>query len=474
MKIKKYLPWIIIGIGILLRLRQYFFNRSLWLDEALLARNIIERSFVGLLQPLGYEQNAPVGFLLLSKLATVIGGPTSLALRFFPLVFGIISLFFFYRVARHFLRLPGTLIALTFFSLATPMVYYSTEFKQYMGDVLAALILWYFFLVAPPKSKSRLALLGAGILWFSHASVFILAGLGMGDISLWTYAVPIWLASFGIDYLLFLRYSLSLTMVNVWQGHFLLFPWLRGKTDVYVKSIGTVFGFFVDVDAAWVHACLLVAGYSSLARKSIKNISGFILPIVFVLIASGFEKYPFVPRLLLFFAPSLYIAIGAGADLLIACGRRIAHKAGAMIAVCVLLPLLFWGTVPYAAASFVTPIKVEELEQVMSYLHAHYQKGDIIYLYYAAESPFRFYAPKFGLDRVPVVVGVSSRDDPVKYQQDAAKLKGNPRVWVIFSHIFQQEFVGEDQYIVRFLDYIGSRLDYYPQVGASLYLYDLR
>ena len=51
--------WIIIGLGIILRLVQYLYNRSLWLDEASLALNVIEKSFSGLLQPLGYDQMAP-------------------------------------------------------------------------------------------------------------------------------------------------------------------------------------------------------------------------------------------------------------------------------------------------------------------------------------------------------------------------------------------------------------------------------
>jgi len=35
----------LLGLGVLLRLGQYFYNRSLWLDEAKLALNIIERPF---------------------------------------------------------------------------------------------------------------------------------------------------------------------------------------------------------------------------------------------------------------------------------------------------------------------------------------------------------------------------------------------------------------------------------------------
>jgi hypothetical protein len=59
------LPWLIIGLGIVLRLTQYVFNRSLWYDEANLALNIIDRSVLELFQPLDHDQGAPIGFLLL-------------------------------------------------------------------------------------------------------------------------------------------------------------------------------------------------------------------------------------------------------------------------------------------------------------------------------------------------------------------------------------------------------------------------
>ena len=38
------LTWVFITLGVLFRLRQYVFNRSLWLDESMLSLNIIRRS----------------------------------------------------------------------------------------------------------------------------------------------------------------------------------------------------------------------------------------------------------------------------------------------------------------------------------------------------------------------------------------------------------------------------------------------
>ena len=82
--------WAIVVLGLGLRTVQYARNRSLWLDEALLALNILHRSAGGLFKGLDYHQGAPIGFLLLEKLATKLAGNGELALRAFPFL-GLIS-----------------------------------------------------------------------------------------------------------------------------------------------------------------------------------------------------------------------------------------------------------------------------------------------------------------------------------------------------------------------------------------------
>ena len=96
--------WAFVVLGILLRLRQYLFDRSLWVDESMLALNIIRRSPAELLKPLDYSQAAPVGFLWLEKLAVHYFGSGEMALRFVPLLCGIGSVLLFLGVARNSFR----------------------------------------------------------------------------------------------------------------------------------------------------------------------------------------------------------------------------------------------------------------------------------------------------------------------------------------------------------------------------------
>ncbi|MCX7754677.1 MAG: hypothetical protein N2117_05455, partial [Anaerolineales bacterium] len=83
--------WGLIGLGLVLRLRQYLINRSLWLDEAMLALNILHKDVWGLLGRLDYEQGAPVGFLLLEKLVVTLLGDGERALRLLPFLAGCAS-----------------------------------------------------------------------------------------------------------------------------------------------------------------------------------------------------------------------------------------------------------------------------------------------------------------------------------------------------------------------------------------------
>ena len=61
--------------GAILHIIPYFYNRSLWIDEAMLANSILTRSFADLVkEPLMNGQSAPVGYLYLQKIITSIFG----------------------------------------------------------------------------------------------------------------------------------------------------------------------------------------------------------------------------------------------------------------------------------------------------------------------------------------------------------------------------------------------------------------
>src|SRR2546423_582769 len=97
------LLWALAAFGALLRIILYADNRSLWFDEAALSLNLLERPFGNLLSPLYFDQGAPVGFLMVERLAGTTLGYSEYVLRLFPLVCGLASVVGFVALARRLL-----------------------------------------------------------------------------------------------------------------------------------------------------------------------------------------------------------------------------------------------------------------------------------------------------------------------------------------------------------------------------------
>ncbi|MGB5914806.1 MAG: hypothetical protein WBG63_08070, partial [Phormidesmis sp.] len=207
-------PWwlvvIISCVGVLLRLHQYLLDRSLWIDEAFVAINLLNRGYGELLLPLDYNQGAPYGFLVIERLAVDMFGTSEWVLRLFPFVSGLAALFLFIRVASYFCTKVGLTVSLALLALCDRAIYYGSELKQYSSDLMLALLLYVFLIALLPKlnpvssplssgrvssgslsssylSSDRVAWrscfvfagIGAIAVWISHPAVFIIAGTGL-------------------------------------------------------------------------------------------------------------------------------------------------------------------------------------------------------------------------------------------------------------------------------------------------------
>src|SRR5215207_893413 len=211
--------WFFVALGSALRILEYVANRSLSIDESFLALNLIEKSPSELLHALDFNQAAPIGFLEGEKLAITIFGRDEYALRLLALLASLLAIVVFWRIARKVLRPPAATAAIAVFAMLDPLVYYSATAKQYAFDVAAAVLILALSLVLEDRPLRRvellaLTLIGAVLVWFSHASVFVLVGLGLllgirciGDRD-WRRTpaliaiVGVWAASFAVEFLL--------------------------------------------------------------------------------------------------------------------------------------------------------------------------------------------------------------------------------------------------------------------------------
>jgi hypothetical protein len=120
----------IVLLGVALRVWAYASNSSLYLDEILLTRNILDLPVSHLLtQPPLLDQVSPRGFLLVERLAVMIFGQGELALRLFPFVCAVVSVILFRRLAERVLTGAGPALSLLLFAIGVPFIRFAADVK---------------------------------------------------------------------------------------------------------------------------------------------------------------------------------------------------------------------------------------------------------------------------------------------------------------------------------------------------------
>ena len=163
--------------GIILHIVPYFYNRCLWLDEARLASSICTRSLSELVaSPLDWGQSAPVGYLFVVKLITMVWGTSEATLRIFSLFSAFVCMYLIYALLKKKVAPKFALWTVAIFSLTNGYVYYGNEVKPYMSDNMFCLLVLYIW-QRYRENKIELyqvCLIYAVIVWFSFSAVFFM------------------------------------------------------------------------------------------------------------------------------------------------------------------------------------------------------------------------------------------------------------------------------------------------------------
>ena len=489
----------LIVLGVVLRLRQYIAWRSLWLDEAMLALNIVHRDFAGLLQTLDYNQGGPVGFLLLEKLVITLLGNNELTLRLIPLLTGCAALLLFALLLRQGLGKIGTYTALALFAVSTPLIYYASEVKQYTSDVfIALLLLWLAGRSIHHQEtqtdtkdfsgvgKRLLAIAGMLAVWCSHPALFVLAGIGSTFLlqallqkdrkflKETLFMLALWLASFAVLYFVSLRGLVANPyLLAYWAEYFMpLPPW--NHWDWFPSTLRAVVEFPVGLAVWWPFpVVLMLLGLVAILRRHWQFGALLALTLLAALAVSGLGKYPFIGRLILFSAPLFLALIGAGVETIIVWIQR-PRWLGPFVGLA-LAAFLLYSPLADAAQNFVSPKYPEHIRPTMAYLRDNRKAGDSIYVYYWAVPAFRYYAPFYGFTESEIVAGNDYETDPPGLLAEADQFKGRKRVWFVFSHVYEKDGYNEKDALLAHLDEIGVKKREFRQPGTSvwLYLYDL-
>jgi len=479
-----FLAFIILGI--FLATFNFLNNRSLWLDEASLALNITNKSTLELLQPLDYNQVAPIGFLLLEKAFASIGGNTDWSMRITPLFSFLLSVPLFYAISFQLNRKKDVAFFSTaLFSLSYYPIYFSSEVKQYMSDVLMCLtIILAALLFFNRKSDYYYKLLAVGILsiWFSNVAVIPLFGVSLlllhqtvkqkQEHLKTAFLLGSWLISFCCYYYFFIHHHPSrVHMVSYWENAGAFLPQAVFSRSFFVVLLDMTGTFFRLVGAGKFSVLAIPAyglGLLFLLKRKKQFAYLFSAPIIIHLFLSYFRLYPFSSRLALYNHPLLLLTIAYGINLF---ADRLLPK---RIQVFFLTAILFSSVLLLAIKWY--PIEREEIKKSLAYLNDRIVATDQVYVYYPTVRSVLFYQKDFptyaSLSKDNIFLGKSHRENRSGYE-DEIKALDQP-VWLLFSHVYQNKKSGgsisEEEYIIERLKVNGFKIvDQQNYKGSSVY-----
>jgi len=329
-----------LAAGVLFRLVAYLADRSYWMDEGSLVGCILDLDKSGLFGPLGSTQLAPPGFLACEWVAVHLFGESRFAFRLVPLLAGVASLFLFREVGRRCVSRRGEWVAVALFAVMDDLIYFASEVKQYSSDLALTLLCLGVALRVDrgPKSVAGtigFALLGVGVVWFSHPSIFTLAAIGAVGLvralldrnprraAAWSGVGLAWVASFTLVHLVAMR-QLDHRR-DMWAFWDFAFPTIlpRSLWDWIwpIRRVAFLFASPLNFDvpigprwSIWPAFALMLLGSARMLRTQPARLACLLLPGGFALFAAYLRLYPFHGRLLLFFAPLLLIPIASGLD----------------------------------------------------------------------------------------------------------------------------------------------------------------
>ncbi|WP_158860498.1 ArnT family glycosyltransferase [Lunatibacter salilacus] len=472
---------VILALGVGLALWQFFYNRSLWIDEAMLANNLLNRDYLDLLRPLDERQAAPILFLWIERFFVQIIPQTEYALRIFPLLLYIGSTILFFRIIRETLTLwYSQVLAVVFFAVNYRLIYYASEVKQYMGDVFCTLLLLVTLIATLADTKKTyfpLSIVGITITFLSNISPIILLSAGI-FLLLHTYnlkdsikLIPLfatWLIAFATYYVFFIHgHPTKDYMLEFWRASFGFMPDLDNPWRVYlffkVKFV-VLFRMMMGMGMIEKYVIFGLFTVGLLLHRNKNEVKWAVLigtPMLVHLILSYFEQYPLELRLTIYFIPLTILLTAKGFDYLM---HKIALKKAKLAFMVAIALTVFTGTRISYAEMF--PIEITDLKGLMAYVLEESQEEEPIYVVTMSSPTVRFYRQigTFPKDRKYIVD--SQESSSLKLDIEIFRNYTSP-FWLLFTNLDNPDF-DETR---RQLEASGAKvLDQYCVVGGCGYM----
>lgn len=309
-----------IGLGIILHIVPFFYNRALWVDEANLASSLFTRDFGNMISsPLDFGQSAPIGWLYIVKTIVEVFGKSRTSLRIWSLISSFLCMVVFYLLMKKKCNTNYILFFIAIFLLTDKYIYYGNEAKSYMSDNFFCLISLYIWQNYQEKKigLNILVILYSIIIWFSFPSVFFAAAIMLvvcyqtivtmirGKEKVEGIACLLKCAFVLLSFILYFYFWLSKTSTNAGAPEYwdlLRFPLIpKSKSDLCLakKMLIEFLAFYPEtIRIVW---SILTFSYLITAFAKKKDASLVLIPCLvsffILLVASKLGYYPIQDRL---------------------------------------------------------------------------------------------------------------------------------------------------------------------------------
>ncbi len=453
---QKIAPFIlkgIIALGITLAIVNFFGFRNLWLDEAMLALNIKMHSILELLEPLDYGQVAPIGFLLIEKFFAHLLGYTDWSMRILPLLFYFWAVYITYLVSLELIKdRVFALFAAALFSTSWNILYYSSEVKQYMGELSMGLFIVFLALKLSDTKTSKgygyYAILGSITVWFSHVAILfistsavflVLKARGRQILKPLFLVIASWFISFLVYYLLFIHdHPTKGFMINFWANLGAFMPQNIASPSFFKDLFEKIqIALVLLTHSNWLRplfAFLTLVGIFFLSIKKPSALWLLLGPVIIHLGLAYLKMYPFHSRLVLYQVPLCVILVSAGAYLLFAQRKTLPPLITILV-----LPLLIINNF-FSIQEHAFPMKNEEVKPALRYLNENIEEEDVLFIDDFARAGYAFYLPYFpkikNLKTEQMVTGICHGDSCTFTKGSLNQL--DRKVWVLTTNLFSR------------------------------------
>lgn len=466
---------ILLGIGISIYMDCV--DRSFWVDEAMLAYSFSERTVWKLTEaPFAWLQSAPVLYLYLVKLLSLLFGNTEFVLRGFSVFSYAATLGLTWYVAKRLFHVRYALLCSAFLANMNFMLKYSNMFKQYMSECIwVLLVLLVYYLYKEKKLSVRWVIpLYMIFLWGANPACFFIGG-----VLAWELLSGLWkrdriavrnsiltgagvFVSFAVYYFYWLwGVANSQEMQEYWAGA--VFPLIPRSIADVKEAQALLYDIFIVFREGriFVTGLVLAAFVFGMFREKNRYVIVTALGFFLSLFASWLHMFPVADRMWCFSYPLFAILAYMAADRMIPDASRkenagirnvaqgpkySAVSSGEIAAVILMIVLILTsnGILVYRHGENVY-MAGEEVNFSISYVQEHVEPGESVYVYYhsipAVKYKIGYDTDAFGNTGEDNIIWASgTANDSEVLEQDVERIVNAGRCYLIASHTTDERF----------------------------------